>query len=223
MKKLLCTLCLSVLSIGVSPSAFAEANVVILMGAPGSGKSTQAEKLSHALNVPAFTIAELYTNELKKQSDLGIQLKKEAFEGLVVTDKELVQLVVERSKNPDCQNGFILNGFPKTLEQAAALRDQIDTQAHVTVFHLDLNDQEAITRLADKPNSDDEVINERLKAYHDKTEPLLFFYKKSCQLTSLDAKLNVDQMTSQMVQILKKHQEGHATAACPTTPTEIPH
>ena len=94
---------------------------LILLGAPGAGKGTQAELIAEKLNIPTISTGNMLRAAIKNGSELGSQVKHYMDEGLLVPDELILGIVAERTKEPDCKNGFILDGVPRTLVQAEAL------------------------------------------------------------------------------------------------------
>ncbi len=94
---------------------------LILLGAPGAGKGTQAELLSAHLNIPSISTGNMLREAIRQGSDLGMQVKQLMDEGQLVPDTLILSIVAERTARPDCKNGFILDGVPRTLSQAQAL------------------------------------------------------------------------------------------------------
>lgn len=122
---------------------------VILLGPPGAGKGTQAKMLAQALDVPHVSSGDLFREHLGAQTELG-QLAKEYMDrGDLVPDDVTVQMVVERIRRPDCEHGVILDGFPRTLNQAASLEEVLaEENRHVTVTPLiQVGDDEVLRRL----------------------------------------------------------------------------
>ena len=180
---------------------------IVLLGPPGAGKGTQAASLSRTLQIPHISTGDIVRDEIKKQTKLGKAIRSYSEKGILVPDEIIVQLLKKRIKKPDCQKGFILDGFPRTIQQAEAL-DEISNID--LVVNLNVPDEIIIQRLSNrltcgkcgaiynkiviKPERDNicdkcgnelyqrqddtlEVIQERLKVYQEKTEPLIDYYK----------------------------------------------
>ena len=186
---------------------------LILLGAPGAGKGTQAEILSETLAIPAVSTGNIIRAALKNETPMGLAAKSYMDAGNLVPDDIVIGIIKERLAEPDCANGFILDGFPRTIPQAQALEDlgvEIDR-----VISLEVPDEKIVTRMSGrrvcgkcgasyhteykKPavenvcdvcgdplirRKDDapETVQERLRVYHEQTEPLKAFYEKSGKL-----------------------------------------
>jgi adenylate kinase len=188
----------------------AELNL-ILFGPPGAGKGTQANRLQDDFQLPFISTGDMLRANVKEQTDLGRQAQTYMDAGDLVPDDLIVAMAGERLQQDDAEDGFILDGFPRTLDQAAALDRQLaELGRRVTAALLiDVPDEEVIRRLSgrrvcvksghnyhvefDPPKHDGvcdqdgsrlilreddkpEVIRNRLKVYHDQTEPLVAYY-----------------------------------------------
>ncbi len=119
---------------------------IILLGAPGSGKGTQAELLSKELNIPTISTGNMIRKQLKSGTELGKRLESYMSEGKLVPDEVIVEVVKERVQHDDCKNGFILDGFPRTIPQAEAL-DKMKVKVH-KVIDIDVPDEAIIKRMS---------------------------------------------------------------------------
>lgn len=118
---------------------------VILLGAPGAGKGTQAQYITEKYNIPQISTGDMLRAAVKAESPLGLKVKEVMASGGLVSDETIIALVKERIKESDCANGFLFDGFPRTIPQAEALKDagvQIDN-----VVDIDVADEEIIARL----------------------------------------------------------------------------
>ena len=119
---------------------------IILLGAPGAGKGTQAQYLTEKYNIPQISTGDMLRAAVKAESELGLKVKSVMDSGGLVTDEIIIALVKDRIEQPDCENGFLFDGFPRTIPQAQALVDAgipIDV-----VLEIDVPDDEIVKRLS---------------------------------------------------------------------------
>ena len=170
------------------------AKKIILFGAPGSGKGTQAERIAEEFQLPRISLGDILREEVSKDSSLGKEVKGYMAKGLLVPD-ELVSRVIE--ENID-NGGFILDGYPRNLSQAENLDAMLAGKASDidVVLYLDI-DQEVITeRLMKRGRGDDnaEVIKKRWQVFQNECFPILDFYRAKGKLVSIDAKGDIDEI-----------------------------
>ena len=123
---------------------------LILLGPPGAGKGTLANRLAEHLSVPHLASGDILRAEIRKGSDLGRSVQKYMDSGQLVPDDVIIQVMIHRLTQPDCADGFVLDGFPRTLPQAQALNDQL-AQIHAAidmVIYLDTEQEVIVSRLA---------------------------------------------------------------------------
>lgn len=121
--------------------------VIILMGPPGSGKGTHAGPLSQHLSLPHISTGDLFREHIRAQTPLGIQAKSYIDKGHLVTDDLVLDMLFERVNRTDCQNGYILDGFPRTLAQARALDQRLANRNRLVALNLNLADAAIIERV----------------------------------------------------------------------------
>jgi adenylate kinase len=182
---------------------------VILLGGPGAGKGTQATYIKDKYRIPQISTGDMLRAAVKQGTPLGVEAKKVMDDGGLVSDDIILGLVKERIAQDDCANGFLFDGFPRTLAQAEALKTQgITIDA---VVEIDVDDQEIIKRmsgrrvhlasgrtyhlvfnppreegkddktgepLVQRDDDKEETVRQRLKVYHDQTEPLIGYYSR---------------------------------------------
>jgi len=154
---------------------------IILLGGPGAGKGTQAKRLMAHFNIPQISTGDMLRTAIAQQTALGLSAQKIMQAGQLVSDDIIINLVKERLAKPDCDHGFLLDGFPRTLSQAKALEDAGIAIDHV--IEIAVPDEEIIQRIngrrIDEAREDDkeEVIRHRLEIYHEYTQPLVCYYK----------------------------------------------
>lgn len=207
---------------------------LILLGAPGAGKGTQAEIISERLSVPTISTGNIIRAALKAQTEMGIKAKEFIDKGLLVPDDVVIGIIRDRLKENDCKNGFILDGFPRTVPQAQALDDmgiEIDK-----VIDIQVPDEKIVQRLSGrrvcsgcgasyhllykKPEKDgvcnscgaqlvqrtddrEETVLERLKVYHEQTEPLVDYYRKKNKLVVVEGQEEVSDTTALTLKALE--------------------
>lgn len=121
--------------------------VIILMGPPGSGKGTHAGPLSQQLNLPHISTGDLFREHIRLKTALGIEAKRFIDKGQLVSDDLVLDMLFERVGKPDCQNGYILDGFPRTMAQAKALDTRLGDRHRVIALNLNLPDRVIIERI----------------------------------------------------------------------------
>lgn len=117
---------------------------VIMLGAPGAGKGTQAKKLASKYGIPHISTGDIFRANIKNGTELGTKAKVYMDQGLLVPDELVVDLVVDRFKNPDCEKGYVLDGFPRTIPQAKALDEALLKNGDAIEFAIDVDVPDAV-------------------------------------------------------------------------------
>lgn len=99
---------------------------IVLLGAPGAGKGTQAKKIAEKFDIPHISTGDIFRENIKNQTQLGKKAKEYIDQGLLVPDELVLELIIDRLNEPDCKNGYVLDGFPRTIPQAIALDEALD-------------------------------------------------------------------------------------------------
>lgn len=151
MKMLIIGLCLAITSLGAVLMANESSNnkqkqVVILLGPPGSGKGTQAVRLTKELGIPHISTGDLFRENIGKNTELGKRAKTYMDAGKLVPDELVLDMLFDRVSRPDCVNGYLLDGFPRTLPQAEAFGKQVGSNTKLVVLNLDVPDDIIIKR-----------------------------------------------------------------------------
>ncbi len=179
---------------------------VVLLGPPGAGKGTQAEKLAEKLGVPQISTGELFRQNIGDGTELGMEAKRYLDAGDLVPSDLTNRLVDDRLEHADAANGFILDGYPRSLEQAKALHEMLERRGTDidAVVEFRVSQDELLQRLKGRGRADDtdEVIINRMKIYRDETAPLLEYYRD--QLKTVDAVGTVDEVFARALQALGK-------------------
>ena len=210
---------------------------IIMLGAPGAGKGTQAKLIAEKYQVPHVSTGDIFRANIKNGTELGMEAKKYMDQGLLVPDELTVRILLDRVAQEDCKNGYVLDGFPRTIPQAQVLDEaltkqgeEIDYAINVDVpdenivrrmsgrracvkcgatYHIehippkvegicDTCESELILRDDDKP----ETVQNRLKVYHDQTQPLIDFYTKKGVLKTVDGTVAMQDVFKAITDIL---------------------
>jgi adenylate kinase len=183
---------------------------LLLIGPPGAGKGTQASKLSEVFGIPAISTGDIFRANVKNETPLGLEAKSYMDRGAYVPDDLTNKLVRDRLQNPDCVNGFLLDGYPRTADQVNELDDILHetNSALDAVIQLTADTDEVVRRLAkravEQGRSDDteDVIRNRMAIYEDQTAPLISLYAARGLLIMVDGLGEIDEVTSRIVEAL---------------------
>lgn len=203
---------------------------LILLGPPGAGKGTQAVILSEKYNIVHISTGDIFRDNIKKNTELGIKAKEYMNKGQLVPDDLVIELVEERIQHEDCKNGFLLDGFPRNLYQAECL-DSFLNKKHLeldAVINIEVNDEEIIKRISgrrichdcktvynindeninrckicggeliQRHDDEKEVVEERLKVFHEQTKPLIEFYDRKSILVHIDGLGSIEEVSQRI-------------------------
>ena len=177
---------------------------IVLLGPPGAGKGTQAEKLAEKLEVPQISTGELFRQNIGDGTKLGLEAKRYLDAGDLVPAELTNQLVDERLDHADAAKGFILDGYPRSVAQAMALHEMLERRGTDidAVVEFRVSEDELFERLKARGRADDteDVIRNRMKVYRDETAPLLEYYRG--QLKTVDAVGSPDEVFARALQAL---------------------
>lgn len=179
---------------------------IVFIGPPGAGKGTQAERI-----VERYKLAHLSTGDMLRaardaQTAVGKKAEEYMSSGQLVPDEIIVEIINERLADPDCREGYLLDGFPRTIAQAEALDKMLAEKGTPldVVLELKVPEDELFQRLAGRGRADDtpEVIKQRLVAYRDQTSPLLEYYEKAGLLKTIDGLGTIDEIFQRIQTVL---------------------
>ena len=189
---------------------------LILLGPPGAGKGTQAQRLVHKHGIVQLSTGEMLRAAVAAQTPIGLQAKDIMASGALVPDEIVIGIISDRLDQPDMKNGFILDGFPRTVPQAEAL-DELLKKKHIkldAVVELRVNESALLSRVetrvaemrarGEDVRVDDtpEVLSKRLASYRSLTEPLIHYYSERRKLLTVDGMMTIEHVTREINRIL---------------------
>lgn len=205
---------------------------IILLGAPGSGKGTMAQKLTNDLKIPQISTGDIFRKNLKEETPLGLQVKDIMARGELVPDEITIEIVKNRLAEADCANGYILDGFPRSIVQAEALDkfQQIDCAINLDVdkeaivkrlsgrrfcpdcngtFHVSTLKSATICpvcggNLIVRADDSEETVRERLRVYDVNTFPLIEYYTKQGKVLTVNGNGTIDEVYGRILAVLNK-------------------
>jgi len=184
---------------------------LLVLGPQGSGKGTQAARLSEAYGIPHVSTGEMFRGAIAAGTELGTRVEPILASGELVPDDLTVQLIRERLAEPDAERGFVLDGFPRTVAQAEALDAMLAGigRGLDAVLFFDISDDVSVERLRgrarEEGREDDaaEAIARRLELYHEQTEPVVERYRASGKLVPIHAERTIDQVAAEIAEALE--------------------
>ena len=173
--------------------------VYLILGPPGSGKSTQAELLAQKLGLPHISTGDIFREIAKQDTSLGKEVKHALDEGELVSDKATMQIIPQFLKAPKLRRGVVLDGFPRNLYQAQHFDGSVNK-----AIYLYVPDSEVRKRLLLRNRADDteEIITESLSVYHQQTEPVLDYYQKQGVLLRIDGTPSIEEIHTKIVEAI---------------------
>ncbi|MBQ8952502.1 MAG: adenylate kinase [Clostridia bacterium] len=203
---------------------------LVFLGPPGAGKGTQAAVVSQALNIPHISTGDMFRKALKEGTPTGLKAKAFMDKGELVPDSVTIEMVKERLSEDDCKNGYLLDGFPRNLDQAEALAgfSQLDAAVNIAVadekliarlsgrrfcpkcsgtFHVSKLADEKIcpdcgAELIQRADDNPATIANRLSVYHKETSPLTAFYAQKGLLKEVDGDLPMEEVSAAILKTL---------------------
>ena len=203
---------------------------VIFLGAPGSGKGTHATRVKLALDVPHISTGDIFRENIKGGTPLGLLAKSYIDKGALVPDDVVIKIVADRLSREDCKKGFILDGFPRTIRQAEELKKITPIDV---VIDLVVDDEAIVKRVAgrrmcrcgetynvaflngattcakcggalyQREDDKEETVKSRLEVYHKETAPLIDYYKKEGLLKEVDGAQTIDKVYADILKVLQ--------------------
>jgi adenylate kinase len=183
---------------------------LLIMGPPGAGKGTQATRIAERYGIPAISTGDIFRANVSRETPLGLEAKSYMDAGRYVPDSVTNNMVRDRLAQPDCEGGFLLDGYPRTEAQVRELDGMLEAAGHAldAVVVLTVDGEELVARLVKRAEiegrADDteDVIRTRQQVYRDETAPLIQVYRDRDMLVEVDGMGEVDEVTGRVVEAL---------------------
>ena len=203
---------------------------LILLGAPGCGKGTQADFIKKQYDIPHISTGEIFRENIKNQTALGIKVKEVMDTGNLCPDNLTIEIVKDRLSKPDCANGYLLDGFPRNIAQAQALDEFMSPDKVIEIdvdlekikhrlmgrrscsnckgsFHIDFIGDTKICpdcggTLIIRKDDNEQTVNERLRVYQKQTKPLEEYYQNSGKLVKVNGDKSIAEVFEEIVKVL---------------------
>lgn len=175
---------------------------MVLIGIQGAGKSTQGNMLSEKYGIPYLSSGHVFREMAKEKTPTGRWLKETLNAGVLIPDDMTLKVIFEYLDKPEYKNGYILDGFPRTVPQAEAFNGGVDK-----VVFIDVSDREALWRISgrvsDREDETLQAIRKRIELFHEKTEPVIRYYESIGKLARIDGEQEVVKVFEDIVDALK--------------------
>ena len=192
---------------------------IIMLGAPGAGKGTQAKKIAAKYSIPHVSTGDIFRANIKNGTELGMKAKSFMDAGGLVPDEITIGMLLDRIHEADCVNGYVLDGFPRTIPQAESLTKALSERGEAVDYavNVDVPDENIINRMSGRraclncgatyhivynPSKKPETVKKRLSVYHDQTQPLIDYYKNEGILAEVDGTKDMEEVFQDIVKIL---------------------
>lgn len=186
----------------------------VLLGPPGSGKSTQGQILSQEKGIPHVSVGELIRQEVASGSELGQRLEEETRGGRLATPALVRDLIQDRLERDDAARGFILDGYPRQDEQLAEFEEMRREMGwgDILVLGLEVPEEEVARRLAGRGRADDtpEVIRNRMEIYRQETEPVMDYFRSRGEYLGIDGSGTIEEVSQRLHNALEERQSGNS-------------
>ncbi|HEX5723698.1 MAG TPA: adenylate kinase [Acidimicrobiia bacterium] len=179
---------------------------LLFVGPPGAGKGTQAALVASRLGVPHISTGEMFRDHVASGTDLGRQVQELMEAGAYVPDEITVAMLADRMRSPDTDEGFILDGFPRTIGQVASLDKLLGPDGLDRVVLFEVDEERLVERMLARGRADDseQTIRSRFKVYEEQTAPLVELYRSRKLVVSVDGEGPVDEVTERILRVLEK-------------------
>lgn len=189
---------------------------IILLGPPGAGKGTQAKKLEDKYGLKQLSTGDMLRAEIAAGSELGVKAKEVIDAGQLVSDDIIIGMIENRVEDSDCSNGVIFDGFPRTVAQAEALNNMLESkgQSLKAVIHLVVDVDALVDRLnnriaemkaaGEEVRSDDtpETLRERINVFREQTAPIIPYFDEKGMLSTVDGMKSIEEVEAAIAEIL---------------------
>jgi adenylate kinase len=180
---------------------------VALIGSPGSGKGTLGKLLAAYFEVPHISTGDMLRDRIRRRTLIGLLAKESLDRGLLVPDDLLEDLIASRLRKDDCGNGYILDGYPRTVQQAEW---HYAHYGHPLAILLDVPEEEAVRRIAarneGRPDDNSKTTAERMEAYATRTAPLIGYYRREAKLHRVDGTMGIDKVFEQTKNLVESEE-----------------
>ena len=185
---------------------------LLLLGPQGAGKGTQAKRISQEYGIPHVASGDILRDEIARSTELGVRVKPIYDTGGLVPDELMIDIIRDRLSRGDTLPGFVLDGFPRTLPQARALDEMLASIDRDLALVLELQVDDAVSRerllrrAREEGRTDDtpQAIDERLALYHEKTEPLVAYYRAQGKLVGIHGERGIDEVYGEIERVLNQ-------------------